>query len=305
MPHTSEIQLRDPYVLTDHEAGAYYLCGSTDTDIWKGEGTGFDVYRGTDLEQWEGPFPAFRPPSDFWSPGEYWAPEIHEHRGRYYLFATFGPGRHVERRGTAVLAADSPLGPFVPHSTDDAGQPAPVTPPEWECLDGTLHVDDDGAPWMVFCHEWVQIADGAICAVRLSEDLSRAEGEPVRLFSASEAPWMEPLVTRKRGTGWITDGPFLHRTSEGELLMLWASFRGGRYAQGLAVSASGTVTGPWRHEPEPLYEADGGHGMLFQTLPGADGRSELMLTLHTPNRTPEERAVFIPVEENHGTLTLR
>ena len=42
---------------------------------------------------------------------------------------------------------------------------------------------------MVFCHEWLQVQDGQICAIRMEEDLSDSIGEPVILFRASEAPW--------------------------------------------------------------------------------------------------------------------
>ena len=41
-------------------------------------------------------------------------------------------------RGTQILVADHPKGPFVPHSD------GPVTPRDWECLDGTLYVDPGG-----------------------------------------------------------------------------------------------------------------------------------------------------------------
>lgn len=166
-------------------------------------------------------------------------------------------------RGTQVLVADSPLGPFRPHSA------GPLTPRDWECLDGTLFVDEAGAPWMVFCHEWVQVHDGEMCAMRLAADLSQAIGEPLLLFRASEAPW----GVKPEKIGYVTDGPFLHRARNGALLMLWASFGAGGYAQGVARSTSGHISGPWVQEPEPLYAQDGGHGMLFRAF---DGR--LMLT---------------------------
>ena len=60
-----QIQMRDPYVLRQDAERRYYLYGSTDANIWSGKATGFDVYRSTDLEAWEGPFPAFRPDEDF------------------------------------------------------------------------------------------------------------------------------------------------------------------------------------------------------------------------------------------------
>ena len=56
-------------------------------------------------------------------------------------------------------------------------------------LDGTLFVDDDGQPWMVFCHEWVQIKDGAICAMKLSKDLKSLPESPWNCSRSTLAPW--------------------------------------------------------------------------------------------------------------------
>lgn len=283
-----QIQIRDPYVLRKDDEGVYYLFGSTDPDIWKSRGIGFDVYKSRDLAAWEGPFPAFRPAPDFWAEKNFWAPEVHAYRGKYYMFATFKADGVC--RGTQVLAADHPLGPFRPHSD------GPVTPRHWECLDGTLFVDDEGMPWIIFCHEWVQIQNGTICAMRLSEKLDRAAGEPIELFAAGDAPWADPI----RGGNYVTDGPFVHRCGSGELLLLWSSFDDGLYAQGVARSASGGILGPWEQEREPIFRSDGGHGMIFRTFEG-----ELMLALHTPNNTPDERPVFIPLEERDGRLSVR
>lgn len=289
--NTAEIQIRDPYVLPRHEEGIYWLFGSTDPNIWSGQAIGFDCYRSSDLVHWEGPYPAFRAPEGFWSQTNYWAPEVHPYKGRFYMFATFGSPERT--RGTQILVADQPQGPYVPHSQ------GPVTPDDWECLDGTLTVDDAGDPWMVFCHEWVQVTDGTVCAVRLTEDLSAPVGDPVTLFAASSAPWVDSVTSPRHGTGWVTDGPYVWREKDGALVLLWSSFRGGQYAQGLARSASGQVSGPWEHQPEPLYESDGGHGMLFTTR---DDR--VLLTLHTPNDTPHERAVFVPLIERGGWLSV-
>lgn len=144
-----DLQIRDPYVVPMQSDELYYLFGSTDKNIW-GKGTGFDVYVGKDLQQWEGPFSVFRPSSTFFSDENFWAPEVYEYAGRFYMFATFKQ-KDNGIRGTAVLVSNRITGPFTPHSD------GPVTPPNWHCLDGTLHVDSEGNPWMVFCHEWVQI----------------------------------------------------------------------------------------------------------------------------------------------------
>ncbi|MCC3763302.1 glycoside hydrolase family 43 protein [Glycomyces sp. TRM65418] len=290
MPALNEIQIRDPFVLHVPEEDRYHLFGSTDADIWRGPATGFDTYWSTDLAQWHGPIPAFRPASDFWSHTQYWAPEVHRYDGAYYMFATFtAEGR---RRGTQVLRADRAAGPYTPWSE------GPLTPRDWECLDGTLHVED-GTPYMVFCHEWKDVGDGEIRALELTPDLRGSVDGSQLLFTASEAPWARPL-DRPGSTAYVTDGPFLHRTADGRLLMLWSSMGEGGYALGVATSESGGVRGPWRQAPEPLWPQDGGHGMVFR-----DGSGRLWLTLHQPNRTPEERARFIEVEEAPGGLALR
>lgn len=286
-----EIQIRDPFIFPEKMDQKYYMFGSTDKNIW-GKGTGFDVYIGEDLENWEGPYPVFRPDENFYSEENFWAPEVHEYNGRYYMFATF-LRKDNQRRGTAILVSDSLLGPFQPHSD------GPVTPVEWNSLDGTLFVDETGLPWMVFCHEWVQVEDGEICAVRLTEDLKAADGEVQLLFKASHASWPTAFKHPNRTSlsNYVTDGPYMFKTSNGTLLMLWASFVDNVYAQGISRSLTGEITGPWEHDEQPVYYQDGGHGMIFHTFDG-----HLVLTLHAPNKTPMERPVFIPIEESKESL---
>jgi arabinan endo-1,5-alpha-L-arabinosidase len=96
---------------------------------------------------------------------------------------------------------------------------------------------------------------------------------------------------------FVTDGPFLHRATGGELLMLWSSFRDGRYRLGAARSKSGNVLGPWTHDPDPIYADDGGHGMFFRTFGG-----RLLLAIHSPNGGGKERAKFLGVVEEGGRL---
>ena len=156
----SDINLRDPFVLV--HGGACYLYGTRGATCW-GPADGFDTYVSRDLENWDGPFECFHNDGSFWADRNYWAPEVHPYRGAFYMFASFKSDDR--RRGTAILRAETPLGPFTPWSD------GPVTPPEWECLDGTFYADDQGRPWMVFCHEWVQAGDGTVCAMPLSEDL--------------------------------------------------------------------------------------------------------------------------------------
>jgi len=283
----SDIHIRDPFVLPVPAEGRYYLYGTQGEYTWSDSAVGFDVYTSSDLEDWEGPFPVFRPPAGFWADRGFWAPEVHVYRGRYVMFASFkAPG---VCRGTQILAADSPLGPFLQLSAK------PVTPPDWECLDGTLHVTSTGEPWIVFCHEWVQVGDGEMCALPLSPDLISAVGPPVVLFRASEAPWAVQIDSKGR-KGYVTDGPWLPQLSGDGLVILWSSCGVDGYAVGAARSASGSLLGPWQQDARPLYGRDGGHCMTFRGLDGS-----LRLSLHHPNETPHERPMFLQLAES--TLT--
>lgn len=277
---SSEIRVRDPYIVPVKETGKYYLFGTTDTDPWN-EGEGFLVYESEDLENWSEPRWAFLPPEGFWANQNFWAPEVHFFNGYWYVFASFKAEGVC--RGTQILRSESVTGPYVPISE------GPVTPRHWECLDGTLHVDEKGKPWMVFCHEWVQVHDGEICCIPLSDDLTHAIGEPTLLFRASEAPWVVPLWNSM--DNFVTDGPFLYRSSNGALRMLWSSFSTEDYTISYAESQSGTIFGPWvQHETGVVV--NGGHGMVFDTF---DGRT--LLSIHSPNGSPMERMKLIPFEK--------
>ncbi len=289
MPRLSDIQIRDPFVLVLPEERRYWLFGTTDPHAWSGPGIGFDCWSSTDLLAWDGPFPAFRPAPGFPGTTNFWAPEVHRWQGRFWMFASF---KNTEReRWTQALVADQPQGPYTPVGDS-------LTPRSWSCLDGTLHVDADGAPWLVFCHEWTQVTDGRMMAARLATGFDRLLGEPIELFRATAAPWVRPINGHGINAGRITDGPFLRR-SGGALLMLWSSVGEHGYAMGLAVSDDGAISGPWRHLATPLWGKDGGHGMLFEDLAG-----RTFMTLHQPNNSPMERAHFEPVRIVGSSVSL-
>ncbi len=279
-----ELHLRDPFVLTVGDT--YYLYGSPDAACLEAYGLCFVAYKSRDLQEWEGPIVIFRPAEDFWAERDFWAPEVHSYQGAFYLFASFISSQR--QRGTQIFRAESPEGPFLPISS------GPVTPEEWGCLDGTLFVDPKGDPYMVFCHEWTQVGDGEMCAVPLSADLRRPVGEPFVLFRASEPAWANPTADF-----YVTDGPFLQWSDSGELLLFWSSLTSHGYVEAVSRASDGTLRGEWRHDPVPLFQEDGGHGMVF-----LDRSGRKRMVLHAPNRSPEERPVFYTLLEQDGRLFL-
>lgn len=281
---SNEIHIRDPFVYV--EDGRYIMTGTTDSNCWNGDSESFLAYVSDDLENWTNAGALFQKNPVFWGTMNYWAPEMHKYRGSYYLLATFKAPGHD--RATVALKSASPLGPFKPFGAQQ------LTPKGWESLDGTLHVDESGKPWLVFCHEWLQVGDGEMCAMPLKEDLSGPDGEPVVIFHASDAKWVKEIGSDVRGK--VTDGPFLFRSTTGKLCMLWSSIGAEGYAISVAVS-EGDILGPWKQEEEPFFSKDGGHGMLFTTKEG-----QLMLSIHSPNVTPDERPLFIPVKLTESGL---
>lgn len=288
--HVREIVISDPCILPVPELKRYFLYAR-----WLDSGkfpevdgsVAFYAFESPDLIHWSRPYKVFEQ-GDFWADQDYWAPECHFYRGRYYLISSFR-AKGTYRRCQA-LVSDSPRGPFAPIEA------APATPEGWQCLDGTLYVDKRKKPWMVFCHEWLQVFDGQICAVPLSEDLGHAVGDPVILFRASDAPWRAKDCTEGKN-GFVTDGPWLHRMEDGTLIMLWSNFSDYGYTTGYARSLSGDILGPWVQESAPLYGLDGAHSMLFRTFSG-----QLVMSLHAPNIGPRKRIHLFQMEESGDKL---
>jgi len=296
VPNLSAIQLRDPFIVADSSAGIYRLYGTTALGGPMEAPDGFTVRTSPDLRRWSEPRPVLSRSAGPAGADFYWAPEVHHYRGRWYLFASYGAGMNVVKpraHYTAIHVAATPDGPFAPHSD------GPVTPLGWFCIDGTLHIDRQEQAWIVFVREWTQVVNGEIYAMPLSPDLRRPAGEPHLLFRASSAPWS----TRQKseyGEGYqVTDGPWVHRTAAGTLLLLWSSFGRGGYVTGIARSHSGDITGPWEQAETPLFATDGGHPMLFRDFAG-----KLLLALHTPNRPMQERVRLLPIRETADALEL-
>ena len=277
-----DINIRDPYVFV--EDGVAYMVGTTHHSAWGGTVCGFCGYKSHDLENFEGPFVLFEANDAFWGDKDFWAPELHKYNGKYYLFASFKSNNKC--RASHVLVCDEPFGKYVPLKSQ-------ITPKDWECLDATMYAED-GVAYTIFCHEWLQCADGQMVLAELDENLDGIKGTLEVIFNASSAPW----TSKFEGDNYVTDGPFIKKLSNGTLVMLWSSFGEAGYAMGMAISKNG-IHGPWEHVEKPLFYENGGHGMIF------DFNNKSYVALHCPNNPDgAERACFFPVKENGDILEL-
>lgn len=281
--------VRDPYILVYN--GKYYMYG---TCLSNGNGYGCCVSE--NLENWSERIQVFTPEENSDMEADFWAPECHYYNGNFYLFATYR-SKSSGKRGTAIFKSDSPTGPF------ELWSDGHITPKEIDCIDGTLYIDKNGQPWMVYVNEWTSSPDevGEMAAAKLSDDFKTFISEPIMLFRARNHIWT---------TGSVTDGPAFYRTENGRLIMLWSNLsKSGGYAVGMAVSDNGEIDGNWIHYPEAFYERgdffeyDGGHPMIFNTLDG-----QLTTSIHSPNEWSDgvfETAKFLELEDTGNMLKIK
>ena len=171
-----DLWIRDPFILTDKKNKLYYVYGTTELRDGLRAGNSFSVYVSNNLKDFDGPYVVFDGEKyGFWADKDYWAAEVHKYKGKYYLIGSFKADNKC--RATCILVSDSPKGPFIPVS--DMAR----TPEEWECLDGTLYIEN-GEPYLVYSHEWLQCTIGEIWAQKMSDDLSEPIGERFLFFKA-------------------------------------------------------------------------------------------------------------------------
>jgi arabinan endo-1,5-alpha-L-arabinosidase len=253
-----DIWIRDPNIL--YHDGMYYLTGTT-------AGDGFLGYSSTDLVFWTAIGHIYtRNASSTWAQFDFWAPEQVFKDGQFYLF--FSGKTATTNRSTGVAVATSPTGPYVDLAMN------PLTPPEWNCLDGHLFRDDDGSDYFIYSHEWVDFPSGAgeFWIQPISADYSTLIGEKTYLFRGRDAAW----------SGGVTDGPSMLKL-DATYYLFWSSSHDG-YCCGYASSRS--VLGPYTQSLNPTISNDGGHSTWFRR----NGTGELLVTYHQPNGGGRERA---------------
>ncbi len=283
-----EIRIRDPFIVADKKSSLYYMYAQAGNRAGS-DFSGVEVYVSKDLKKWSVPVPVLKLPKSLGAI-MVWAPEVHFYKDAWYLFVTLTFEKKVStlapfkenwppmyKRGTWIFKADSLMGPFKQVADDS------LTPADWMALDGTLLIENE-KPFMIFCHEWVQLVDGTINAIELTPDLAQTTGASRIILAASSAPG----AIRSPKAGKVTDGPFFYKSAKsGSLFMIWSTFIPGKGYCVLATKSNGGLAGPWSAS-EPLFMKHGGHGMIFNAL---DGR--LLLALHQPENRGSERLALV------------
>ena len=216
----------------------------------------FPLLHSRDLVNWEHVGNIFERRPE-WAVGNFWAPELHEHKGKFYVYYV---GR---KRGgplhLAVATADKPIGPWTDHG--------PLIGQEAGSIDAFPLTDFDGTRYLIWKEDgnsrkqptplWIQ---------KLSDDGLKLVGEMKELFR-NDATWENNLV----------EGPAVIRHGDYWYLFYAANACCGRACSyGVGVARAKNLLGPWEKNPaNPIVLGNEkwkcpGHGTLVRDTAGRD-----------------------------------
>ena len=274
MKKRQNLRMRDPFIFPYD--GKYYMPAFHPKKAY----TCVILYVSDDLENWEEVGDIYEIDQDGWAKEDVWAPELYLYNGKFYLFVSH-MGKHG-LRGTQVAICDSVDGKYLPLVN------RPITPMDKSCIDATFIVTD-GKPYIFYSRDWPNNYNkerdcfiGQIWGAEVSEDLKEIVGEPFLVFNADESDLTKDCPNHlhyfhadKFDVRYGSDGPFVKEMSNGALCLIWSPILDWNYVVLSAVSDNGNPRGPWRHINAPVFDNNGGHGMLFTDFDGS-----VKLTLH-------------------------
>ena len=312
----------DPYVLYV-KADKYYMYGTG------GARNGFAAYSSADLVNWKSEGQVWFASSEKgWSDssagwdGAYWAPEVYEVKGKFYMFYSaqwkVNPKGEYENFRIGVAVGDKPTGPFI-NITDK-----PVFDPGYPVIDANVLFDKDGRLYLYYSRcaykhpvksevaAWAkskgwfkEIEESWVYGVELKPDFSGVIGEPVLLLRPpvsmkdKQAEWESRSVTSKEVNRRWTEGSVTFRKGDTYYIMYSANYFGGKnYAVGYGTSKS--PLGPFKKASNnPILEKNvdkggivtgTGHNSITYS---PDGKEMFCVYHGRTTATGDERVVFV------------
>jgi xylan 1,4-beta-xylosidase len=253
-----KLQFANPVLPGDYPDPSVIRVGS---DYWATATTSewaplFPILKSVDLVTWEHVGNVFEKRPE-WSVGNYWAPEIAEHKGTYFIY-------YVGRKkggplSLAVATAPHPLGPWTDHG--------PMIGQEAGSIDAVPISDENGDRYLIWKEDgnsrnrptplWIQ---------KLSADGTKLVGEMKEIIR-NDAIWERNLV----------EGPFVVRRDGWYYLFYSGNAccgRGCNYALGVARAKN--LFGPWeKYQHNPILAGNAewvcpGHGSIVTDHAGRD-----------------------------------
>lgn len=244
--------LADPFV--QRTAEGYLAIGTEDPSPTEGEL--FPLLVSSDLQEWRTAGRALRRPVPALG-DSFWAPEIVERDGSWWLY--YSAGRGIDGHRIRVARAAIATGPY-----DDLG--IELTPHETFAIDAHPFRDDDGSWYLYFARDVLDAerVGTHLAVARMASPVELAE-EPVSALEPF-ADWQLYERARRmygRTLDWHTlEGPSVVRRHG----RYWMTFSGGAWTgEGYRVSwaVADHPLGPWAPAPAdapPLLAS--GHGLV-------------------------------------------
>lgn len=322
------VEFGDPYILKASD-GIYYMIGTG------GVRDGFKMYSSADLKDWHDEGRIYQGNTGTsWCVANFWAPELYEHEGKFYLFYSAdwreNPTNELENFMIGVAVSDKPTGPY----TDLYNRP--IFDPGYPIIDANVWFED-GRVYLYYsrvCYknpveselaEWArneglfdEIEESWIYGVEMKPDFSGVIGEPVLLLRPPvtvddpQTEWESRSVTSGEVNRRWTEGSYIFKKNDVYYMMYSANFYGGQYyAVGYATSKS--PLGPFtKAANNPVLEKNTERGGIVTGTGhnsitwSPDGKEMLCVYHGYTSETGKNRVVFIDRMEvlDDGTLVV-
>lgn len=226
------------YVYTGHdEDGADFF--------WMYE---WRCYSSADMVNWTDHGPLLSLASFSWADDRAWAAQCIERDGKFYWYVC----AHSKLSGgmaIGVAVADSPTGPF----SDALGRPL-FDNGQWDNIDPTVFIDDDGQAWLFWGNPDIHYA-------KLNRDMLSFDGEPQIVNQTIEGFGSPNVKERQKGVVYkdcYTEGPWIlrrnvfppdrkGRPSKKAQPLYYLLYAAGGVPEHIAYSTAPSFDGPWTY----------------------------------------------------------
>ncbi|MCR5015432.1 MAG: family 43 glycosylhydrolase [Ruminococcus sp.] len=226
--------------------------------------TGWQAFSTKDMKNWTD-HGKFLNDNDFkWcSANNAWASQCIERNGKYYFYFT----TTTNGRAIGVGVADKPEGPY----KDVLGKP--LCGPNWDYIDPTVMIDDDGQAWLMF-------GNPKCYYVKLKEDMITLDG-PIKSFDMTkDAFGVGKQDPQRTGTAY-GEGPWICK-HDNLYYLVYAGFYQNQGGESICYAYGPSVTGPWKFGAQITPESNcftthggiidyKGHSYLFYHKNGLKG----------------------------------